>query len=245
MLIKTKAHYYSDITTFYCKIGTKDAFLGKHYWKLQKETKSVDKECYISLKDLEILFSPDWIQKNEDGKLFIFINDMSITMEENNCCVEIKASNQTGQISMDYPLIKEEDSYYIPISSFFGQVLGANLAVRKPYIMVSEIFTEIDFKKAYLYMNTRLSQKKQYGDFFETFWYEPAKRLVPYRVYVPTTYRKDTPAKLIVCLHGANGNHNTVFDRNKSSWINRTTDGRTQIKPEKHRNNYFESKRNL
>jgi poly(3-hydroxybutyrate) depolymerase len=41
---------------------------------------------------------------------------------------------------------------------------------------------------------------------------EGAGEVMPYRVYVPTTYRPTTPAPLVVALHGLGANENSFFD---------------------------------
>jgi predicted esterase len=43
-------------------------------------------------------------------------------------------------------------------------------------------------------------------------------KLIPYRVYVPTSYDKSKPTPLITLLHGAGGDENNFFDRYDGRW---------------------------
>lgn len=65
MLIQSKAKYYSNITTIYCKPGCRTVFLGRHTWQMTYEPIEEDGDCMISLSDLERIFSPDWRWEEE------------------------------------------------------------------------------------------------------------------------------------------------------------------------------------
>ncbi len=217
MLVQSKAKYYSDITTIYCKPRCRTVFLGRHTWQLSSEPVEAGEDCMISLIDLERIFSPDLRWKEENGKLVIFINDLRITATQGGGRVRVESQDETQAWEAHMGLGPRwiEGEWYLPMGGLFHGVLGAYFAVRAPYYMVSDELEEIDLKKAYLYMDMILSGKKTYGDFYKTIWYEPARRIVPYRIYIPTSYREGTPTKLIVGLHGANGNHNAVFERSR------------------------------
>lgn len=217
MLIQTKAQYYSQVTTIYCKPGCQTVFLGRHTWQLTHLPKEVNGDCIISLTDLEKIFSPDWKWKEEDGKLFIFINGLMIQLcaDNNTACVQPEDNAEAFQKDMGNPASRIDGEWYLPLGGFFKGVLGNFFSYRAPYYMVSDTLEEIDMKKAYLYMDIILSGKKSYGDFYDSFWFEDAQRIVPYRVYIPTTYSKEVPSKLIVGLHGANSDHHTIFERSQ------------------------------
>lgn len=54
-------------------------------------------------------------------------------------------------------------------------------------------------------------QKKRYGELFRTRWQENAGRLNTYRLYVPSGYGKEKPDRMIVVLHGASGDSDSMF----------------------------------
>lgn len=49
------------------------------------------------------------------------------------------------------------------------------------------------------------------GDFERHYYSETANEILPYRVYVPTSYVKGRPNPLIVALHGLGGNEDSMF----------------------------------
>jgi predicted peptidase len=50
------------------------------------------------------------------------------------------------------------------------------------------------------------------GDFKRHYRLEPAAEIIPYRVYVPTTYNGAKTAPLIIALHGLGGTEDSMFD---------------------------------
>lgn len=50
------------------------------------------------------------------------------------------------------------------------------------------------------------------GDFERHYLLEGANEIMPYRVYVPTTYKASTPMPLVIALHGLGGNEDGFFD---------------------------------
>lgn len=50
------------------------------------------------------------------------------------------------------------------------------------------------------------------GDFERHYVLEGANEIMPYRVYVPTTYRAGTPTPLVIALHGLGATEDSFFD---------------------------------
>lgn len=220
MLITAEKHYYSAISTFYIQPGSKTMFIGKHRWLLTYEPKEENGDCLVSMEDLAQLFSPDWKWTLKEDKIQIALPGMVIVGllhgswgggEKSTITVKKGECNTLADIKTPIRLMGEQ--IYIPVQGFFSAVCGANCAKRDPFYMVSDRKTEIHPKEDFLHMFNISHNNKKYGFFYETFWYEPAKRIVPYRLYIPSTYQKGRPQKLIVALHGANSDHNVVFDR--------------------------------
>ena len=54
--------------------------------------------------------------------------------------------------------------------------------------------------------------KGRTGDFERHHWLAGANEVMPYRVYVPTTYSAAKPAPLVIALHGLGANEDSFFD---------------------------------
>ena len=53
---------------------------------------------------------------------------------------------------------------------------------------------------------------KFYGYQDYSLWNEEARRIIPYRMYIPFSYNPDTPNKTLVCFHGGDSNQNYMFN---------------------------------
>ena len=52
---------------------------------------------------------------------------------------------------------------------------------------------------------------KDWGDLYRVFWYEPLRKLLPYRLYVPTWYDGTQDMKLLCILHGGGSTTDEAF----------------------------------
>lgn len=82
--------------------------------------------------------------------------------------------------------------------------------------------TAVSFEEGFTFDNssTRLFRyynmvlrNKGYGDIYGCFWFEAGKRLIPYHLFIPTSYRPDKPHKAIFYFHGGGGNEDAMFER--------------------------------
>ena len=213
MLIATKQHYYSSVSTFYIQPRNTTMFIGKHRWQLKYEPKAENGDCLVSMEDLEGLFSPDWKWSQESEDIRITVPEMEIECTVGSDQATVKKPDGSVQVNIKAPVQVMNQQVFIPIQGFFAAICGANCARKDDFYMVSDTKTEIHPKEDFLHMHNISLGNKKYGFFYETLWYEPAKRIVPYRLYVPSTYKEGTPQKLIVALHGANSDHHVVFER--------------------------------
>lgn len=66
-----------------------------------------------------------------------------------------------------------------------------------------------EFTQKRFYLN--MINGKNLGEQFFTMWDEKADRLIPYRMYIPSSYDPELPMKTIVCFHGGDANADYMF----------------------------------
>lgn len=57
---------------------------------------------------------------------------------------------------------------------------------------------------------------KVYGVIEPVYWFEEAQMLMPYRLFVPTSYDPEVPTPLVIYLHGGSGNDNRDIERTRN-----------------------------
>lgn len=93
--------------------------------------------------------------------------------------------------------------------------LGKKVWKGSDYMVVSIDAKEDDpvpfanFSSQKFYYN--LLDIKDRGELNYAIWYEPANRLIPYRMYIPFTYTPSAPMKTVVCFHGGDANCDYMF----------------------------------
>lgn len=98
----------------------------------------------------------------------------------------------------------------------FHEVLGNTFWKKKieprRYVCIS--FNGKAFKFSPRWIETEIEPlyKKNWGNVYETIWFEEGKRLMPYRLYVPYSYDPAKPNKAILLFHGGATNENVYFD---------------------------------
>jgi predicted peptidase len=89
----------------------------------------------------------------------------------------------------------------------FGSALDADQQILESQQLAKEILSAPD------------QQRRSKGDQHRTYDFRAAKKTVPYRLYVPTTWDGQSKLSLIVMLHGAGSDENRYMDMNNKQII--------------------------
>jgi len=118
--------------------------------------------------------------------------------------------------------IQENGTLYVPAIAFHAEVLRKRCTISQNRFVFSDAGTHADrFQNLWWDLDER---EKDWGDLYRVFWWEPLKKLLPYRLYVPTWYDGSKPAKLLCLFHGGGSTTDEVFTN---------TNNRIQQYPEK------------
>jgi len=212
MAPQTSWQYYYNLNDLWLKAGTRAAFLDKYYWEMQHPTFARNGELYIAAPDLQTIYSP-MMELSESGGS-IAIRYMGKTLQ---CGVNSETAAVDGtEVTLPQPPVRENAVTYLPISHLMSVAFGKHIG-------------HIDHLSMGGYMgicasrSTVASQEwqrmdlviggKDRGDLYGTFWFEPGRKIVPYRVYVPYEYSPEKPIPMAVTLHGGNGDENWIFEK--------------------------------
>ncbi len=140
--------------------------------------------------------------------------------------IQTSAGNQEIAVAPE----SEGDNVYIPVGALFGagfatiinrhDVLGNTFWKKKleprQYLCIS--FNEKAFQFSPRWIETEIEPlyKKNWGNVYETIWFEEGRRLMPYRLYVPYSYDSENPNKAVLLFHGGGTNENVYFDDSKN-----------------------------
>lgn len=104
---------------------------------------------------------------------------------------------------------EENGTVYVPAVEFHAEVLRKRCTISQNRYVFSDNGADADrFQNLWWDLDER---EKNWGDLNRVFWWEPLKKLLPYRLYVPTWYDGTEPVKLLCLFHGGGSNIDEVF----------------------------------
>ena len=192
--------------------GSRTAMLNQYTHNLSRQTIEDEEEIYIALPDLVKIFSPEW-SLSGDGTV--------VCVETR---VEFEANYRSVRCGEEMVMLKrapfEKDEWlYVPAAEVMEKVFGRYVFRLGKYIGICEKEEDSKLKfdgpDSQEFTERRLNFRfgKTIGDIYDTVWMPEVNRLNVYRMYIPSSYDGKKPFKLLLCLHGGNGNSDTVFIR--------------------------------
>lgn len=158
-------------------------------------------DTYVSLEDLERIYAP-YLSYQLDG------TEIAVTY------TNFKKGRQTVRME-EWVYKKQGEIYYVPIIGLMGNGFGKPSMNQADVTIVAVDAAESPEEKySSMIEKKRLKDRlhtKCYGEMNYTLWLEEGKRLIPYRMYIPLSYDKAVPNKVLVCFHGGDANPDYMF----------------------------------
>ena len=211
---KTGRKYCFQLKSILISPESRKVFLNQYVHTLSRCPVGVDGDIYVALPDLVKIFSPDW---KLEGRGLVVCGNRQIQFGADFIRVDVG----TETITLKHAPFEKEDWLYVPFADVLERVFGFYTFRLGRYIGASaceeDSHIRFDGPKSQDFSERRLDfrREKQYGDLHRTCWLEEEERLNNYRLYVPFSYDGSRPYKMVVCLHGGNGNSDSVFIRSE------------------------------
>lgn len=106
--------------------------------------------------------------------------------------------------------MKKDGFHYVPVRSYLETQLNLKCTLMQGRMVFAEEILDETRMRNLLY--DLYARDKKIGDLCYVFWCENLKRMLPYRLYVPTWYNGVTPLKLMVLMHGGGSSSDEMFD---------------------------------
>jgi len=204
--------YYFEFTTLRLVSGYGHAFLDKNMFTLEHLPVAAGQDILLSLPDLEKIYAPYLEVKAESDTVELAMEDILVRITMGSRCVVL--NGETVEWSDHARPINGIP--YLPAGQLMQTCFGKTvISSKNPQTSLPAMHwnrdntvLEISGDREYtrdsgmirlIEVNMR---GKTAGELYKTFWFEEAGKIMPYNLFIPSTYDPRQPSKLLVTLHG-------------------------------------------
>lgn len=215
--------YYYNMITLALVSDVPYAFLDGKRYPLTEAPQAAGADVRILAEDLEKLFAPAMRYiKTPEGGIF--------TMNQTE--IRIMGGSRefvgpSGWMTMAEKSVVQDGKLYVPAGELMAKGFGKKVLSTKDASAPADPMSwpmentvvEISNDPLCVRDNGRLRRihirlrGKKYGELRECYWMEEARKIVPYNLYVPSTYDSERPSKLLVALHGGRVSEEFIFEK--------------------------------
>lgn len=231
-LSEHRVKYAKEFTAVYLRSDYKGVFLDKVPFETEYPVISRDGDFLICADMMRKMYAPDMKIETDEDKIRIELTVYTNKSAQEQIArqwyfvqgpvhtAELTAGSKSAVVDgkdAQLPAAPEmiDGHIYIPIIGLLTAMGAATGSYRGKMRGISFTpgfsLTDTD-TKLFRYFNMVL-RNKIYGDVYGCFWFEAGNRLIPYHLYIPTSYRADKPHKAIFYFHGGGGNEDALFER--------------------------------
>lgn len=214
-----------DIHNYVFVKNYKNIFVNMNIYEAQTDIVCERAEFYADIEDLRKIFAPDLTYSEKAGhlelSLYVYTSDLKQTMisrqwyyppvESKKLQLSVGNSEaildgQPMTLSAAPKLV--DGRTLVPVTAVFGEAFGATVTAAKKYTVISFEKKPDSFNAnqiRYFNFHTDADFVKDSGYQYKTLWFEEGNRLIPYIVYVPSSYDPKKPMKAVIYFHGGHG----------------------------------------
>lgn len=205
----TRTYYFKlKCLTFYG--GTKHCFINEYHHEMKHECIKKDSYLWASVEDIIQIYSPE-LDITEEANDFRF--------EYKDRTLHIAKAPETissGELSLDDRAVNVNGVWYLPfvwiMKTFFNKYIQSfKEAALSDFLLINddeELPSKWEGKRMQLVV-----YGKNRGTVCGMIWFEKGKRLLPFRAYIPTSYREGQPMPLVILTHGGSSPQSVEFAR--------------------------------
>ena len=240
--MKQYYEYYYNLSTAYFIPDCDSMFMDKNRYYLLHPSIGAGRDVLVSLPDLERIYAPYLDVKIDGDQVHIEFKDGAVDVKAGSKEVQ----KTSGDVEMDEACCLLDGIIYLPVGNFMEKAFDKYVAnsldyppfdarnwTQKAHLLAvcdryeyKEVPGEFVVKavprekfkfdpEAVFGINRDLNGKHD-GELNRTYWYEDARKLMTYSLYIPTTYDPSIPSKMVVALHGGGLGEQYIYALSKN-----------------------------
>ncbi len=183
---------------------------------------------YLSLEDLDRIYAPDMRIQTEGNRMILRFSKYLDTVPRvqidhqwffpevpaREAVLTLGETAVEGEASavLNHAPREMDGVFYVPVIEVMTQCFGARTVSTKNMTAVT-FYEDLVFPVVLWRYYSAVARGRVYGDIHRTFWFEEGQRMIPYHMYIPTSYQPDQPRKAIFYFHGGGGDESRFYDQ--------------------------------
>lgn len=186
---------------FYFMENASTVFVDNCRWDLLYPIKTVNGISFLSIQDLNVLYSPSFTYGYENGAFSVKHAGVEARFQVGSPTITYYG----GTYTMAAAPFMDGEALYLPIFDFMCVAFGKVQSQNGAYYALGNS-ADFTITSAVVYNLKMFYRGKNVGKSYWAYWNNETRHLEPVVVYIPSTYSPDSPNKAIVQLHGVGGN---------------------------------------
>lgn len=207
------------------KGGETTAFMDKYiYDKLTMPAEDVGDDVYVALEDLKRIYAPDFtVTQTEDGVTVCHAGLTAVLYPD-----QAEATVDSNAYTFTHAPKTVDGVLMVPALELMGVAFGKQTQVvdneKGNYFAVAYGYDELNtglYARGLTLFDETLAGRKTRGFIYLTYTIEddPDQKVLPVRLYVPTSYDPQTPMRTILVLHGRSVSQNYFWADTQSAIV--------------------------
>ncbi len=207
---------YFQMRAVYFTGGSKIAFVERQQYPMSSPALEMDDVLMIAAEDLARIYTPAMTIQPQGDTLTIQYQEKTAALQVGS--KEMRLPDQV--IEMEKEPVLADSQIYLDVESIMAKAFGKYTVWDNTYLAPGD-YLGIGESEADLFQNPNIVKDmiiagpKKTGILRRAYYFQEGQAIMPYNLYVPTTYTPGTPTKLVIYLHGAGGGCTSERDLNR------------------------------
>ena len=207
---------YFQIKAVYFTDGSKTAFVERQQYQMDAPAKEVNEVMMVSAQDVAKIYAPGMQLEIQGDTISIQYQGKKALLKVGSR--ELQTQDQT--LEMEQAPLLLEGRVYLDVEAVMGKAFGKYTIWDNTYLAPGDYLgigesPEDLFQNPNIVKDMIIAGPKKTGILRRAYYFEEGQAIMPYNLYVPTTYNPEEPTKLVIYLHGAGGSCTEDRDLNR------------------------------
>lgn len=213
--------YFYDLTTAMFLDGYENVFMDRNQFALKAAPKDLGTDVLVALSDLRKVWAPYMTVEEDEKGATIRYGGKTVRLAPDSNVMDVDGE----KIEMPFAVRLVDGDIWVPAGNVmklaFSKLVmctkDGTLNIdpmrwpRKNTLVLISNADSVPVVDTYFSTINVAMRGKDRGELYEAFWSDEIDKVIPYSLYIPTTYNPDIPSKMIMVIHGGGKGEQFIY----------------------------------